>query len=121
MANFFKNLDLEYLEHDYDVFVSQDWQFFLAIYVNDLLLFASNESRLTDIQDKLGAQFKMINLGEVSYYLGMEIDIEVGKKVFLWQTIYLMKILGRFQMINCKLASIPINPDVANSFLPSEQ
>ena len=62
----------------------------------------------------------MTNLGEISHYLGMEIDVEVEKKISLRQTTYLKKILERFQMADCKPASVPMNPGVANSLLPSE-
>ena len=110
---------MERLELDHGVFVSQDRQLFLAIYVDDLLLFASDESRLTNIQDQLSARFKMTNLGDISHYLGMEVDVEPGK-ISLRQTTYLKKILERFQMTDCKPVSIPMNPGVANSLLPSE-
>lgn len=63
----------------------------------------------------------MTDLGKISHYLDMEIDIKVGKQIFLWQTTYLKKILEHFQMANCKPASIPINSGVANSLLPSKQ
>ena len=89
--------------------------------MDELLLFGSDDSRLTDIQDQLNAQFKMTNLGEISHYLGMEVDIDVGKEISLRQTTYLKKILERFQMADCKPASVPMNPGVANSLLPSDQ
>ena len=66
--------------------------------MNDLFLFSLDETRLTDIHDLLSARFKMTNLGEVSYYLDMEIDIKVGKQISLWQTAHLKKILERYQM-----------------------
>ncbi len=94
---------------------------FLAIYVDDLLLLASDKSRFIDTQDQLSARFKMSNWGEVYYYLGMEVDVEVGRQISFRQTVYLKKILDCFQMTNCKPVSIPINPGVANSLLPSDQ
>ena len=61
----------------------------------------------------------MTNLGEIFHYLGMEVDVETGK-ISLHQTIYLKKILDRFQMIDCKLSSIPMNFGVANSLFSSK-
>ncbi len=46
-------------------------------------LFGSNDSCFTDIQDQLNAQFKMNNLGEISHYLGMEVDFEIGEEISL--------------------------------------
>ena len=89
--------------------------------MDDLLIFGSDDSRLIDIQDKLNARFRMTNLGEISHYLGMEVDVDVGKKIFLQQTIYLKKVLERFQMTDCKLTSVPMNPGIANSLLPFEK
>ncbi len=89
--------------------------------MDDLLRFASDKSRLTDIQDQLSARFKMTNLGEVSHYLGMEVDVEVGKQISLRQTVYLKKMLERFQMTDCKPVSVPMNPGVANGLFPSDQ
>ncbi len=63
----------------------------------------------------------MTNLGEVSHYLGMEMDVEVGKQIFLRKTVYLKKIRERFQMTDCKPVSDLMNPSVANSPLPSDQ
>lgn len=63
----------------------------------------------------------MTNLGEISPYLDMEVDVEIGKKISLRQTTYLRKILERFQMSDCKPASVSMNPGVANSLIPSEQ
>ncbi len=58
----------------------------------------------------------MKNLGEVSHYLAIEVDIEVGKEISLRQTTYHRKILERFQMPNYKPASIPMNPGVDTPF-----
>ena len=119
IADFLKKLGLERLELDHGVFVSKDRQLFLALYVDDLLLFGSDESCLTNIQDQLRARFKMTDLGEISHYLGMEVDVET-ERISLRQTTYIKKILERFQMTDCKPSSIPMNPGVANSLLPSE-
>ncbi len=63
----------------------------------------------------------MTNLGKISHYLGLEVDVEIGKKISLRQTTYLQKILLRFQMANCKPASVFMNKIVAHPFLPSEK
>ena len=83
LANFLKKLGLECFELDYGIFISQNRHLFLAIYVNDLLFFGLDDSRITDIKDQLSARFKMSNLGKISHYLGIEVDIEVGKRISL--------------------------------------
>ncbi len=49
VADFFQKIGLERLEFDHGVFVSQDCQLFLAIYMDKLFFFSSDDFRLTDI------------------------------------------------------------------------
>ena len=56
-----------------------------------------------------------MDLGNISYYLGIEMDYILGDKITLYQNTYLKKVLDYFDMTDCKLASLPINPEVANS------
>lgn len=63
----------------------------------------------------------MTNLEKISHYLGIEVHVEIGKKIALQQTIYLQKIVKHFQILNCKPALVFMNPGVANSLVPSEQ
>ncbi len=62
----------------------------------------------------------MTDLGDISHYLGMQIDHIVGKKITLCQSTYLIKVLNRFKIPECKPAFIPMDPGVANSLLPYE-
>ena len=114
-------IGLESLELDHDVFVLLYRQFFFAIYVNDLLFFVFDNFCLTDIQDKPNIRFKMINLGEICGYLGMEVDVEVGKKISLWQTTHLKKLLQRFQIADSKLTSVSMIIGLANFLLFPEK
>ncbi len=57
----------------------------------------------------------MTDLGDISHYLGMEVDYILEDKITLRQSTYLKKVLDRFDMTDCKPASLPMNPGVANS------
>ena len=46
---------------------------FLVVYVDDLLLAATTQKFMDSIKAKLSASFKMWNLGEAKYILGIEI------------------------------------------------
>lgn len=48
-------------------------------------------------------------------------DIQIEKKIFLWQIIYLKKILKCFQILKWKPVLIFINLRVANSLVSSQQ
>ncbi len=118
LVEFLKKLRFVRLELDHGIFISKDKQPFIAVYVDDLLLFGVNISRLEDIQQKLCDRFKMTDLGDISHYLGMEVDYVVGEKITLCQRTYLKKVLDRFKMTRCKPATVHMNPGVANSLLP---
>ena len=120
LVDFLKKLGFHRLELDHGVFVSNDKKQYIAIYVDDLLLFGADIPRLEFIQKQLSDRFKMTDLGDVSHYLGMEVDVDVGKSITIRQTTYL-KVLERFGMTDCKPSSIPMDPGVASSLLPSEQ
>ncbi len=77
------------LELDHGIFISKDKQLFIAVYVDDLLLFGADISCLEDIQQKLRDQFKMTDLGDISHYLRMEVDYVVGEKITLWKLLIL--------------------------------
>ena len=46
----------------------------IAVYVDDLAIFSSNEQLLRDTKDCLMNRFAMKDLGEISRYLGLEVE-----------------------------------------------
>ena len=73
---------------DHGVYVSDDM--FIAIYVDDLVIFEKDTSKLQQLQHELKFRFRMTDLGEVSHYLGIEVDVNIDKSVItLRQTTYL--------------------------------
>ena len=54
---------------------------FIAIYVDNLLLFGKNiEPYIDDVMQNLRDKFQITDLGDIFHYLGMEIDIDLNKK-----------------------------------------
>ncbi len=118
LVEFLQKLRFMQLELDHGIFVSMDKQLYIAVYVDDLLIFGSDIACLKDVQQKLRDRFKMTDLRDISHYLGMQVDHFVGERITLCQSTYLKKILDRFKMTECKPASIPMDTGVANSLLP---
>ncbi len=56
----------------------------------------------------------MTDLGDLFYYLGMEVDYFLGDKITLCQGTYLKKVLDCLDTTDCRPASLPMNPEVAN-------
>jgi len=83
---------------------------YLAVYVDDLLLFTNNQELKRTIINQLEEKFKMRNLGPVSMILGINIHRNrQTKEIFLDQTEYIENILRRFNLENCNLVRTPLD------------
>jgi hypothetical protein len=113
---FLTELGFKRSNSNHAVFTDPRTGIFLAMYVDDLLLFGPNLDDLQDIQNQLKQRFKMTDLGQLSHYLGMEITITPGKLI-LTQSTYLKQVLNQFGMKDCKPVSTPMEPEMANSLM----
>lgn len=79
----------------------------ICLYVDDLLITGSVPKQIEDLKRKLKSEFEMTDLGELTYFLGLEfVRTETG--IVLHQRKYISEVLKRFNMSDCNLASIPI-------------
>ena len=78
----------------------------IIIWVDDILIAASNEDLLSDVKNSLNNKFKMKDFGELHWFLGMEFKFDKSC-VSINQCKYLEKVLEKFQMSNCNPKSIP--------------
>lgn len=90
---------------------------FILVYINNFLIISKDLNIINSLKKKLSKYFCIMNLGLVSYYLGMAV-ICIKNSIRLDQKSYLQKILIRFSIDICKLVSSPIDPEVLNSILP---
>ncbi len=119
LQDFLQKMGFRRTESDHGVFVSEDM--YIAIYVDDLLIFGKNASKLQQLKYELKSRFRMTDLGEVSHYLGIEIDVSADKSIItLRQSTYLKKVLGRFNMLHSRPISTPMDPGTGNTLKPSE-
>ena len=72
---------------------------FLVLYVDNILLMGDNVKLLTEIKNWLAIQFKMKDLENTNYVLGIQILRDrKNKSVALSQAAYIDKVLERFSM-----------------------
>ena len=76
------------------------------LYVNDLLL-TGEEKLIKDERRRLAIEFEMKDLGMMHYFLGMEVWQNTDG-VFLGQGKYIVEILKRFGMMDCKEIATPM-------------
>ncbi|KFY97995.1 hypothetical protein V500_01823 [Pseudogymnoascus sp. VKM F-4518 (FW-2643)] len=93
---------------DSSVFMSNGM--FMTVYVDDLNIFGENLQSILQVKKLLSSNFKMTDLGEISWYLGME--IRQDSKIFLSLAQYFQDILDRFELHNIRPVSTPADPTV---------
>jgi histone deacetylase 1/2 len=81
---------------------------FLLLYVDDIILTASSSGLLQRIVDKLTGEFAMKDLGDLHFFLGIQVT-RTPAGFFLSQQHYAEEILERAAMDNCKSAPTPID------------
>lgn len=79
----------------------------LAIYVDDGLLAATNESCFRPAIDFLRKHFEVKEF-EAKCYLGLQIDQRVDGSIFVSQTAYAKKVIERFGMVDAHPVSTPM-------------
>lgn len=104
---------LGFMQSSYDpcIFMMQNSQnlLYVAVYVDDLLIFTNNKKKKQWLKSELASKFQMKALGKAHYCLGMRImqDRDAGL-ITLDQTRYIHEMLKKFGMDQCHGASTPI-------------
>jgi histone deacetylase 1/2 len=92
-------------EVDLSVYVAQvgDVKFFIMVYVDDLILVCNDQNKLLQIKKKLSQKFEMKDLGELHFFLRMEVERNHDEQLLCINQIeYLKEILNHFLMEECK-------------------
>jgi hypothetical protein len=88
----------------------------LLIYVDDLFI-TGEESLIIQCKKELASKFDMKDLGLMRYYLGLEVWQKRGEE-FLGQGKYVIKILHKFGMMDCKSMDTPMNANIRKVKVP---
>jgi len=89
---------------------------YLLLYVDDIVLTASSPQLLRHVIDALQLEFSMKDLGELHHFLGMHVQ-RSGSGLLLSQRQYMMEILQRASMSDCKPCATPVD---TNPKLPAD-
>ena len=73
LLDFMQNTNLFPLKSDYAVFANQKKTLFVAVYVDDILIFGNNTIDINNLKTKLQQRFDMTDMGSAHMYLGMQI------------------------------------------------
>lgn len=92
---------------------------FVAIYVDDLLIFTNNQKIKNHIKGELNKKFKMKDLGDLCYCIGIHIERDRKNGViYLDQRKYILEVLQKYGMSDCKTVKTPM--DVNTKFNEKE-
>ena len=72
------------------------------------LFLTRNEKQIVECKKKLAEEFEMKDLGLMHYFLGLEVW-QSPKGIFLNQGKYVVEILKRFDMLDCKFMVTPMD------------
>jgi hypothetical protein len=83
----------------------------IVIYVDDLIIIRNSDTNIFDLKKLLKQKFEMKDLGELRYFLGIEL-IQFLKGIWLLQRQYALNKLSEYGMTSCKPISIPLEQNV---------
>ena len=79
----------------------------LLLYLDDLFL-TGKRKHTTGCKNNLSEEFEMKDLGLMHYFLGLEVW-KSSEGIFLNQEKYVVEILKRFNMLECKAMATPMD------------
>ncbi|XP_040947303.1 uncharacterized mitochondrial protein AtMg00810-like [Gossypium hirsutum] len=104
-------LTLRYIQFsaDYSLFVKRQQDTFtvLLVYVDDIILTGNSLSEITKVKAYLDQQFRIKDLGELKYFLGLEVA-RTTAGIHLSQRKYALEILEDSRFMDCTPAKTPL-------------
>jgi transposase InsO family protein len=103
-----KRAGLRAISEDKSIWVDEKRNLILALYVDDIILFARETQEIQRIKEFLTERFHMKDLGPIHTVLGMRVRRNRAERT-LWldQTHYIKDTLKEFQHENCRPVSTP--------------
>ncbi|GJV02811.1 retrovirus-related pol polyprotein from transposon TNT 1-94 [Tanacetum coccineum] len=98
---------------DYSLFTKKNAEGFTAIlvYVNDLIITGNDTSQIELLKIQLRSQFHMKDLGDLHYYLGLEVA-KADSGLFVSQKKYTLEMLHEAGVVNSRPYKLPMDPNL---------
>jgi len=97
---------------DYSLFIENyKGIIFLVVYVDDIVITGNNEEIISILKTKLDTLFKLKDLGNLQYFLGIEVS-HSEQGIYLSQRKYIMDILSANGLLGSKPSSVPLQKGI---------
>ena len=108
------NIGLSKSKHDACLYIRKvgNEVSYISVYVDDLVIAASSMTEMNMLKKQLKKHYRMKDLGQLNYILGMEVSIDDKYNIKLSQSKYIYDILKRFGHINSNSVSTPLPPGI---------
>ena len=84
----------------------------VLVYVDDILITGDNNTIIETFIKYLGETFTLKDLGEFSYFLGIEVTHAAKGSLHLSQAKYAYNLLARVGLTNSQIASTALDPNI---------
>ena len=92
---------------------NSDSLMYIAVYVDDLIIAASCDDKLSKVKASLSSRFKMKDMGKLHFCLGVSIDYDAEKKcILMHQKQYILQMLERYGLMEAKTCATPFDTSV---------
>ena len=112
LDNTLKKLGFNQCDKDTCVYLYKSGSIFaiLAVHVDDMPIVSNSKPKLAEIKHDLAQHFKVKDLGEVNFLLGIEVSCDrQAQTVEISQRAYIEQLLERFNLQDIKPATTPLS------------
>ncbi|KAK3894704.1 hypothetical protein Pcinc_001550 [Petrolisthes cinctipes] len=94
------------------IYVNLEEFFIVAVYVDAIILACNCDDNVRKVKDSLASQFKLKDLSELQYFLGVKVVQNTVKgQIWIGQPLYIENILKKFGMEDSKPVETPVDPN----------
>ena len=111
LSDTLRSVGFQHSKNDYSLFCKQQGSciILLAVYVDDIIVTGNNPDEINALKAFLDNKFKIKDLGELNYFLGMEVT-KLPNGVALTQRQFALDLLKEFHCDNLPPTSCPLGP-----------
>ncbi len=114
LDSFLQDLGFAVSEYDTALYIKRtegEKVLVVAVYVDDLTIFASDLDDLLNLKSALAKRFKMEDMGEISFLLGLQITRDRSRRqITVGQQKYVTDMMAKFNLSGMRSSHVPMDP-----------